>query len=133
MRRDHPGIEDANARFYRAFERLDLGEMDGVWAHADYVKCVHTGWPLLTGWDAVRDSWRVIFANTAEMRFTLSEVQVMGGAGVGWVNCTENILSEIRGQISVTSVLATNLFEQGPDGWRMIHHHASHVITGTAE
>jgi len=25
-------------------------------------------------------------------------------------------------------VLATNLFERGPDGWRLIHHHASHVL-----
>ena len=132
MRRGHPEIEEANARFYRAFERLDLVEMDAVWAHADYVKCVHPGWPLLSGWDAVRDSWRVIFSNTAEMRFTLSDVEVVAGAGVGWVNCTENILSEVRGQISVTSVLATNLFEPGPGGWRMIHHHASHVITGAA-
>jgi hypothetical protein len=30
----------------------------------------------------------------------------------------------------VTSVLATNLFEHGRNGWRMIHHHASHVLRG---
>ena len=48
----------------------------------------------------------------------------------GWVTCTENILSETRGKISVTSVLATNIFERSAGEWRMIHHHASHILTG---
>ena len=31
---DEPAeVEEANARFYRAFEALDLGEMERVWAH----------------------------------------------------------------------------------------------------
>ncbi|HEV8641525.1 MAG TPA: nuclear transport factor 2 family protein [Methylomirabilota bacterium] len=125
-------IEEANARFYRAFEALDLAEMDKVWAHGDHVKCVHPGWPLLAGWDAVRASWEAIFSSTGEIRFTISDVQVAARGDLGWVTCTENILSQVRGRVSVTSVLATNIFEQGPDGWRMIHHHASHVLGASA-
>jgi ketosteroid isomerase-like protein len=30
--------------------------------------------------------------------------------------------------VTVTSVLATNIFERGDGGWRLIHHHASHVV-----
>ena len=26
-------LEEANARFYRVFETLDLGQMDEIWAH----------------------------------------------------------------------------------------------------
>lgn len=118
-------VEAANAAFYRAFEALDVALMDEVWAHADYVKCVHPGWPLITGWEAVRESWRTIFENTAEMRFTLGDVDVQVAGALGWVTCTENILQSVRGRISVTSVLATNLFERGAGGWRMVHHHAS--------
>ena len=124
----HPEIEAANRRFYRAFEALDLAQMDAAWVHAEYVRCVHPGWPLLTGWEAVRDSWRVIFANTEEMSFTLGDVNVVASTSVGWVTCTEHILSGIRGRIGVTSVLATNVFEHGADGWLMVHHHASHVV-----
>src|SRR5689334_6829650 len=101
--------------------------MDGVWAHGEHVKCVHPGWPLLSGWDAVRESWARIFDNTAEMRFTLSNVQAMAGGDLAWVSCTENILSEVNGRLSVTAILATNLFERDGAGWRLVHHHASHV------
>ena len=125
---EHGAVEAANARFYRAFETLDIQEMDRVWAHGDHVKCIHPGWPLLAGWPAVRASWETIFANTAEMSFTLSEVAVVTSAGLAWVTCTENILSEVRGRVSVTSVLATNVFEREGTDWRLVHHHASHVL-----
>lgn len=131
--RAHPDVEEANARFYRAFEALDVAAMDDVWAHTEDVKCVHPGWPLLTGWDAVRESWRVIFENTAEVRFTIGDVAVVVGGGIAWVTCTENILQSVRDRLSVTSVLATNLFTRTPDGWRMTHHHASHVLSATPD
>lgn len=130
---EQAAVEAANARFYRAFEALDLAAMDAVWLHDDHVKCVHPGWPLLTGWDSVRASWETIFCNTAEMRFTIGDVQVVVAGPLAWVTCTENILAEVRGRISVTAVLATNVFERTPEGWRMVHHHASHVVGAGAD
>ena len=122
------GLEEANARFYRALETLDIAEMDNVWAHAPHVACVHPGWPLLVGWDAVRASWETIFNNTAEMSFTLSAVRAIHAGECGWVTCTENILAEVHGRVSVTSVLATNIYERDGDHWLLVHHHASHVL-----
>ena len=129
---DRGEIEAANAQFYRAFETLDIDQMDRVWAHGEHVKCVHPGWPLLVGWTAVRASWETIFANTAEMSFTLSDVEVAGSTELAWVTCTENILSDVRGRVTVTSVLATNVFERTTEGWRLVHHHASHVLGQSA-
>jgi len=121
-------VEEANAAFYRAFEALDLRAMEEVWAHGDHVRCVHPGWPMLMGWAAIRTSWEAIFANTHEMRFTLTDVHVVSVGDLAWVTCTENILSETDGRVGVTSILATNVFEHDRDGWRMVHHHASHVL-----
>ena len=129
---DESEVIEANARFYQAFEALDIAEMDRVWAHGAHVKCVHPGWPLLTGWEAVRESWDTIFTNTEEMRFTLSNVSAAVGGDLAWVTCTENILSEVAGRVGVTAILATNLFERDGADWRLIHHHASHVLTGGA-
>jgi ketosteroid isomerase-like protein len=125
---DEAVVVEANARFYRAFEALDLEAMDRVWAHDEQVKCVHPGWPLLNGWEAVRESWAAIFESTQEMRFTLSDVRAVVGGDLAWVTCTENILSDVGGRVSVTAILATNLFAREADGWRVVHHHASHVL-----
>jgi ketosteroid isomerase-like protein len=125
-------VEEANARFYRTFEALDLAEMEKVWAHGDHVKCVHPGWPLLAGWDNVRASWEAIFKNTGEIRFTVGDAQVAVSGGLAWVTCTENILSQARGQVSVTSVIATNIFQREADGWKMVLHHGSHILGSPA-
>jgi ketosteroid isomerase-like protein len=125
---DLADVAEANLRFYRAFETLDLAEMDAVWRHTDDAQCIHPGWPRIVGWAEIRSSWERIFASTAEMRFTISDARVGGAGALAWVTCTENILAEVQGRVSVTSLLATNLFEHTADGWRIVHHHASHVL-----
>ncbi len=123
-------LEEANARFYRAFEALDLAEMDAVWAHGEHVRCIHPGWAMLEGWEAVRQSWEAIFKGSQEMRFSLGDVQARAAGDLGWVTCSENILSQARGNIAVTTLLATNLFERRGGEWRMVLHHASHILVG---
>lgn len=122
-------VEEANARFYRAFESLDLSEMDRVWAPSESVRCIHPGWCLLEGWEAVRLSWEAIFRGSQEMRFSIGRVRAQVAGGLAWVTCTESILSDTRGQLSVTTLLATNVFERRGGEWLMVHHHASHVLT----
>src|SRR5436189_6477073 len=97
-------VAKANAGFYRAFEALDLCAMEEVWAHGEHVKCVHPGWPLLTGWEAVRASWEAIFANTQEMSFTLTDVRAAGDGDLASVTCTEHILSETNGRVRVPAL-----------------------------
>jgi ketosteroid isomerase-like protein len=126
---DRSEIEEANARFYRAFEAQDLAEMDRVWAHGEHVRCVHPGWALLEGWDAVRQSWEAIFMGSGEMRFSLGDVQARVSGDLGWVTCAENILSQARGNIAVTTLITTNVFERHGGDWRMVLHHASHILT----
>src|ERR1044071_9785910 len=111
---EHTEVQETNARFYRAIESQDLEAMDAVWRHADYVRCVHPGWGLLTGWETVRQSWDAIFKDSREI----------------WVTGTENILSQLQGNISVTAVLVTNVYERTGTRWRMVLHHASHILTG---
>ena len=126
-------VEEANARFYRVFESQDLRQMEALWAHGDHVRCVHPGWCLLSGWDAVRQSWDAILKDSRELRFTLSDIQIQIEGGLAWVTGTENILSQLQGNISVTAVLATNIYERTGTRWRMVLHHASHILTGEPE
>ncbi len=119
-------VSQANEAFYRAFESLDIKQMDEVWAKEDYVTCIHPGWSLRSGWPSVRDSWVMIFNNTFSMKFRLSDIMIQVAGDVGWVLCMENITS--GSQTEESRVLATNLYERQHGRWVMIHHHGSPVM-----
>jgi len=120
-------VKRANERFYRAFESLDIARMAAVWVQAERAKCVHPGWHMLSGWEAIRQSWEAIFANTDYMRFVITDVSVHLYGRVAWVTCVEN-LSDAPDTLQMVRILATNMYEQSDAEWRIVHHHASPVM-----
>ena len=120
-------VRRANERFYRAFESLDMDLMSAVWVQTERAKCVHPGWALLEGWETIARSWAAIFANTSYMRFVITDVSVHFYGHVAWVTCVEN-LSDAPGSTRVSRILATNVYEELDDDWRIVHHHASPVL-----
>jgi limonene-1,2-epoxide hydrolase len=117
-----------NEAFYRAFETLDIKEMEKIWLHASYIKCVHPGWPLLVGWGPVMISWERIFANTDSMHFTLTDVRAEVVGTLAWVVLIEELESRSVAGLSRSQILATNLFEKHDGQWFIIHHHASPIF-----
>jgi ketosteroid isomerase-like protein len=73
------------------------------------------------------ESWRRIFENTPSIRFLLTDVSIAMRGSLAWVTLYENLHSSVEGQNISATVLSTNIFEKGADGWRMIHHHGSSV------
>lgn len=126
-------VHDINARFYAAFEALDMSRMEAVWLHEEYIQCIHPGWSVLTGWHAVMESWRRIFENTEQMRFKLTDMRIEVRGTLAWVTLYENLLSSVQGEANSALVLTTNIFEETRDGWRMVHHHGSPVAVPEAE
>ena len=118
-------LRDANERFYRALETLDLPAMERVWLHDPQVRCIHPGSEALVGWDSVRTAWEQIFANTRWMRVQPTDVRTQVIGEVGLVACAENITATQDGDVGVAVAQATNVFRHTPEGWRMILHHAS--------
>lgn len=121
-------VTKANQKFYDAFESLDIAKMDEIWAHQEYVTCIHPGWTIRSGWPAVRDSWVLIFNNTFSMTFELTDVMVQVAGDMAWVICVENLTTQQSDEPQQARVLATNLFELIGDEWLMIHHHGSPVM-----
>ena len=125
---DRDAVAAANAAFYRAFETLDVREMEKVWLPDADVKCIHPGWPLLTGWGPVMASWERIFANTQSMRFDLSDLHVHAAGDMGWVVLIENLESQTEQGSGRSRILTTNLFERRDGRWFIVHHHGSPIF-----
>jgi ketosteroid isomerase-like protein len=121
-------VAKANESFYRAFESLDIKRMESVWDRDDAIQCGHPGWRILRGWQSVMESWRCIFEDTPAIRFNLTDVSIEICGGLAWVTLYENLNSSVEGQNVAATILTTNIFRKGADGWRMIHHHGSAVM-----
>ena len=122
---ERESILAANAAFYRAIETLDLRAMGALWVHEPWVRCVHPGWEVIAGWDAVRSSFEKIFANTNWLRVTPTGLDAVVLGDVGVVSCSENISAQQGDDVGLAVAQATNLFLRTRDGWRIFHHHAS--------
>jgi ketosteroid isomerase-like protein len=127
---DSDAVKQANLGFYRAFESLDVHRMRAVWAQSEEIACVHPGWPLLTGFEKVMESWKRIFENTSMMHFTITGIAVRIAGETAWVMCTENINTLMDGKVAEAKVQATNVFTRHDGRWLMVHHHGSSLPAG---
>lgn len=114
--------EDAENAFYHAFETADLDAMMRVWLDADYVECIHPMSHRLMGIAAIRDSWREIFRNNSGIEFETVDTRRIKHTDLAIHVVNEHLL--VNGNKRV-QILATNIYEKTPEGWRMILHHAS--------
>lgn len=128
-------VDEVHAEFYAAFEAGDFDRMSAVWADGQYaegVSCVHPGWTMLRGREAVLRSWALIMANTSYIQFVLTDVEtdVYGDHAV--VTCKENILTADEdteaGFLAGGSIVATNVFVRAGGEWRLLLHHGSPVL-----
>ena len=118
-------ILEVNRRFYQALSDLDLEAMTGVWLEEPWVRCVHPGWPMLSGWDDVMESWNRIFDNTAKHQVSPDNVSVRLFGEMAWVLCLERIAASSSAGSLVSFAQGTNLFLTTASGWRLVLHHAS--------
>jgi ketosteroid isomerase-like protein len=125
---DQTQVQEANARFYEAVSSQSLAQIDAVWSHASWIKCVHPGWELLVGWQKIRESWENIFRNAEYLRITISNVAIEIRSEVAWVVCTENIASAHEANYQTATAQATNIYHKIEGVWLLVHHHASPAI-----
>jgi len=112
-------VRAANAAFYDAFRARDLDAMDALWTRAHPALCVHPGWDVLRGREAVMKSWRRILANPNAPKLEGSDVAVaLVGDAVALVTCREGAPGRGAG------IVATNVFVLEEGQWRIAHHHA---------
>lgn len=115
--------QEAEAAFYQAFQRKDLGAMMAVWDDGTDIVCVHPGGRMLIGADAVRASWEDIFRRGPALHFVVDERSRTENGELALHIVHEHI--HAGGEMAPAPVLATNAYRRTAHGWRMILHHAS--------
>jgi uncharacterized protein (TIGR02246 family) len=118
-------VASANARFYAAFEKLDLEAMAEVWSERSPVTCIHPGWAPVCGRGSVLASWEGIFKGTDSIAFDLRDAKVFVAGELAWVILVEEITAHQGGSTVTGFALATNTFVREDGRWRMVHHHAA--------
>ena len=118
-------VLEANQNFYTALQDLSMDEMEAIWMQESWVRCVHPGWNLLEGWEAIRESWQQIFENTSFMRVAVGVQAVRIENASAWVCCTEKISTVAEDRFDSVYVQTTNIFERKNGTWYVVHHHAS--------
>jgi len=118
--------QDVESAFYEALGAGDLDAMMQVWSEDEEIVCIHPGWPRLSGYAEVRESWRRIFANDARLTLRVTQqAQLVTPFAV-----ISSVLEQFgrADDASVAApVAATNIYTRGALGWRMVAHHASPV------
>ena len=116
--------DDIEQQFYEALQAGDIERLMAVWSDDEDISCVHPGGPRVVGAVAIRAAFESIFSNgavnaqpekvrrlqthTCAVHSVLEHIRVMTAEGPqsGWV-------------------IATNVYVQGTQGWRLVTHHAS--------
>ena len=116
--------EDAEEAFYEAIGHADLEALMSVWADDDEIVCIHPTGQRLTGPVAIRESWRAIFTNTPRLSVRVTP-------GVRW----KGVMLDVHSVIETLylgdqptphgPMLSTNVFQRGPNGWRLLSRHTS--------
>lgn len=123
MQRLHTTAEATERAFYAALADGDLDRMMALWADDDAAVCNHPGGPRLIGHDAIRRSFREIFAGGG-VKIDTASVQTWRNADVAVHSLIERISVEGRGGSEVVEVVATNVYVRSRQGWRILVHHA---------
>lgn len=113
-------ILSANERYYQAFEAGDFPAMSNLWAE-DGVSCIHPGWPVLVGRQAILESYRAILSNPSQDPIIHHSDTVIASGTDGRVFCVE--------LVGEGALAATNWFRLVNGVWRMVHHQASPLAT----
>ncbi len=128
---DYEEVLKINEMFYKALGTRNLELMDQAWVKDSRAGCVHPGWIMLSGWEAIRQSWENVFDPNDQLDIRLSNITVEIKGDVAWVTCIQQLIYINRDPIGVNVSQSTSIFERHDSGWLMILHHASPIpITG---
>lgn len=120
-------IIEVNEVFYQALATRDLKLMESVWKNDSFVGCVHPGWIMFHGWDAIKQSWENVFDPNDQLDIKLLNVNILVKKDIAWLTCIQHLTYIHRDPIFINVSQSTNIFEKHDNRWLMVLHHASPI------
>jgi ketosteroid isomerase-like protein len=116
--------DETEAQFYEALQQGDIERLMAAWADDEEIVCVHPGGPRVVGIAAIRAAFESIFAHGAVDAHP-ERVRRLQSHGSAVHSVLERVnLMTPEGPRSAW-VIATNVYQKTPQGWRLVAHHAS--------
>ena len=121
---DPSSPDEIETAFYEALQRGDIDKLMACWADEDDIVCVHPGGARLLGAGAIRAAFDMMFTN-GSIQAKAEKVHRVESLGASVHSVLERIEVLTDEGPRHAYVIATNVYQKTPQGWRMVAHHAS--------
>lgn len=116
--------DDIEAAFYDALQSGDIDKLMACWGDEDDIVCVHPGGGRLVGPAAIRSTFDTMFSNGTIRAFP-EKVRKIDAMSASVHNVLERIEVLTEDGPRHAYVIATNVYHETAQGWRLVAHHAS--------
>lgn len=116
--------DDTETAFYEALRSGDIEKLMACWGDDDDIVCVHPGGARLVGGAAIRAAFDAMFSN-GTIRAQAERVHKVESLSASVHSVLERIDVLTDAGPRNVYVIATNVYHETPQGWRMVAHHAS--------
>lgn len=117
--------DEVEAAFYEALQSADIEKLMACWADEDEIVCIHPGGPRVVGALAIRAAFDAIFGHEGSIQVQAESIRRITSMASAVHNVLERIEVMTGEGPAHAYVLATNVYHQTPQGWRLVVHHAS--------
>jgi ketosteroid isomerase-like protein len=120
-------IMAAHDRFYAALNEMIADKprsMPDAWYHDDDATTTHPMGHWAIGWDQVIATWEALGDALSDGGVRVTDLHIGIYGDMAYTIGVEHVTFRIMGgeQMSFTAN-TTNIYRNGPEGWKMIHHH----------
>ena len=117
--------QDAEDAFYDAFEEANLENMMSAWADTDDIICIQPMREQVKGREAVSQTWQELFASDAKVEIEIHHQHWLDAENIAVHVVHEQLIINGDRKHKPPALIATNMYQQTEQGWRMLLHHAS--------
>jgi uncharacterized protein (TIGR02246 family) len=120
-----PDVEDVPPQFYRYYDTGDAAGISSLYAE-DATLYPSTGAPLVVGRSQIEEYFRQTFAGAETRRLKPIQGHWQKYENFAIRSSTAYITAELKDGTKITIPLrATYVFQKGPQGWLIVHHHVT--------